>query len=66
MIFKKLFCGHHYKMNRWHWTHGMAGMESRQIEAELRCTKCGKIKYWHITNPYEFKPFIEKYGDKQV
>ena len=65
-ILKELFCDHVYKMNRWHWTHGMTAMEPRQIEAEWKCAICGKIKYQHITNPNKFGAFIKKYGDKAV
>lgn len=64
-FFRELFCDHHYEMTRWHWTHGMTAMEPRQIEAEMKCVKCGKIKYWHITNPRNFGLFEKRYRDKK-
>lgn len=42
---KRLFCKHHYELNRWHVSHGPNGNDPAMIEAESICTKCGKVKY---------------------
>ena len=39
---KRLFCKHHYELNRWHICHGSNGNDPAMIEAEWICTKCGK------------------------
>lgn len=42
---ERMFCKHHWELNRWHRCHGPSGMELPMIESEYICTKCGKIRY---------------------
>ena len=49
-ILKHLTCKHDYELICWHWCHGYNMCEPRQIEAQYKCKKCGKIKYLHIEN----------------
>lgn len=64
---KRLFC-RHKKSNEvvcWHWTHGEIGNEPIQIEAQLKCTECGKYHFLHIDDPKKYDEFASKYKDKQ-
>lgn len=42
---KRLFCKHHYELNRWHICHDPNGNDPAMIEAEWIYTKCGKVRY---------------------
>lgn len=59
----KLFCEHHYELNRWHRCHGPNAMDPPMIEAEYICVKCGKIRYYHdsIENEEIYKSICDAY-----
>lgn len=42
---KQLTCRHKWKLQRWHWTHGISAMEPRMAEVEMKCQICGKVEY---------------------
>lgn len=63
--FKNLFC-RHLKMEvvRWHWVHIDGYPFTKVVEAEYRCSQCGRL----VTNYYVGScatRFIEEYKDKE-
>ena len=45
---KKASCKHYYaELARWHWCHEN-GMEPARVEAEYKCSSCGKTVYLHL------------------
>lgn len=64
-IINRFLCSHEYGLKRWHWCHGPTAMEPRQVEAEYRCWKCGKIIYAHPARGSSFEKEIAEKTDKQ-
>jgi len=54
----RLFCRHTYGLVRWHWTHWRNGNEPSRIEAEYRCSKCGKLMYVYPERGSELEEFF--------
>jgi hypothetical protein len=46
-LLQELRCEHDMRLNRWHWVH-FPNYEPLSVEAEYKCTKCGKIDYVHL------------------
>ena len=63
-FFKRLFCRHVWLLNRWHWTHGITGNHPLFIEAEYKCSKCGKLKYEYPSQNIWIH-FVEFHGEKE-
>jgi hypothetical protein len=40
-------CHHDMELIRWHWVH-FPEYEPLSVEAEYKCTKCGRIDYLHL------------------
>ena len=64
-ILKHLICKHDYELICWHWCHGYNMCEPRQIEAQYKCKKCGKIKYLHIENIEKAEEYAINNKDKR-
>lgn len=60
---KRLFCKHHYELNRWHRCHGLNGNDPSMIEAEYICSKCGKVIYhdFPLDHRESFEKIVKEY-----
>ena len=59
-----LFCEHHKKLQRWHWVH-FFDYEPISIEAEYKCSTCGKCAYLHLYGE-DAEQYSEQHKDTQV
>lgn len=63
---RQFTCPHHWKVEYWHWSHGLNGMMPREIEVEMKCQICGKVSYvYPERGSYEERRITEIYQDKQ-
>ena len=57
-FFCQLFCRHTYGLTRWHWSHEFQDNEPMHIEAEYKCSKCGKLMYVYPRRGSELEEFF--------
>lgn len=62
---KQLLCKHSYQITRWHWTHGLTGMEPASLEVEHKCSQCGKVVYSYPERGSNGEKFILTLTEKE-